>query len=327
VLALKSDKNGVVETLGHLSNLLRVTFDTKRAQKITLASELEFLDEYLAIQRLSLGDRLSVHREIGDEVLSALVPSMLLQPVVENAIVHGIARQQGPGTIVVAASRGDGMLHLRVSDSGPGFCQTQHRDGVGLLYSNVRNGERVSAARGYLHPVLHRTGLTVLTGATVRRVVIHNHAVTGVEYTDAEGRRKIAQSPSVVVCAGGLRTPHLLMLSGIGPADELAAQGIEVVTDLPGVGHNLQDHPIVSVGWPVTRGETWADATSPKNSERYATSRRGPLASIGQAAAFLRCGRASSIRFLDWRVERPRREWKTGRHQQHQARDWGLRSP
>ena len=137
------------------------------------------------------------------------------------------------------------------------------RDGVGLLYSNVRNGERVSAARGYLHPALHRTGLTVLTGATARRVVIQNGAVTGVEYTDAEGRRNIAQSPSVVLCAGTLRTPHLLMLSGIGPADELAAQGIEVVTDLPGVGQNLQDHPIVSAGWPVTRGETWADATSP----------------------------------------------------------------
>ena len=164
------------------------------------------------------------------------------------------------------------------------------RDGVGPLYSNIRDGERVSAARGYLHPVLHRTGLTVLTGATARRVVVHNHAVTGVEYTDAGGRRTIAQSPSVVLCAGTLRTPHLLMLSGIGPADELAARGIEVVTDLPGVGHNLHDHPIVTAGWPVTRGETWADATSPENTERYATSRRGPLASIGQAAAFLRCG-------------------------------------
>lgn len=164
------------------------------------------------------------------------------------------------------------------------------RDGAGLLYSNVRNGERVSAARGYLHPVLHRTGLTVLTGATARRIVIQNRAVTGVEYTDAEGRRHIAQSPSVVLCAGTLRTPHLLMLSGIGPAGELAARGIEVVTDLPGVGHNLHDHPIVTAGWPVTRGETWADATSPENTERYATCRRGPLASIGQAAAFLRCG-------------------------------------
>jgi choline dehydrogenase len=164
------------------------------------------------------------------------------------------------------------------------------RDGVGLLYSNVRNGERVSAARGYLHPVLQRTGLTVLTGATVRRVVIHNHAATGVEYTDAEGRRNTAQSPSVVLCAGTLRTPHLLMLSGVGPAADLAARGIEVVTDLPGVGHNLHDHPIVTAGWPVTEGETCADATNPENSEQYAASRRGPLASIGQAAAFLRCG-------------------------------------
>jgi choline dehydrogenase len=80
------------------------------------------------------------------------------------------------------------------------------------------------------------------------------------------------------------------MLSGIGPADELTAQGIEVVTDLAGVGQNLHDHPIVSAAWPVTRGETWAEATSRKNAGRYATSRRGPLASIGQAAAFLRCG-------------------------------------
>jgi choline dehydrogenase len=80
------------------------------------------------------------------------------------------------------------------------------------------------------------------------------------------------------------------MLSGIGPANELTAGGIEVVADLPGVGQNLHDHPIVSAGWPVTRGETWATATSPENTERYAVSRRGPLASIGQAAAFLRCG-------------------------------------
>jgi choline dehydrogenase len=164
------------------------------------------------------------------------------------------------------------------------------RDGVGLLYSNVRDGERVSAARGYLHPVLDRAGLTVLTGATARRVVTRNRAVTGVEYADAGGRQGIARSASVVLCAGTLRTPQLLMLSGIGPAGELAAAGIEVVTDLPGVGRNLHDHPIAAAGWPVTRGETWADATSPENTGRYAVSRRGPLASIGQAAAFLRCG-------------------------------------
>jgi choline dehydrogenase len=80
------------------------------------------------------------------------------------------------------------------------------------------------------------------------------------------------------------------MLSGIGPARELAAHGIDVVTDLAGVGRNLHDHPIVTAGWPVTRGETWEDAASPENTARYTVSRRGPLASIGQAAAFLRCG-------------------------------------
>jgi choline dehydrogenase-like flavoprotein len=114
--------------------------------------------------------------------------------------------------------------------------------------------------------------------------------VAGVEYTDAGGRAHTPRSASVVLCAGALRTPQLLMLSGIGPAGELAAHGIEVAADLPGVGHNLHDHPIVAAGWPVTRGETWADAASPENTARYATARRGPLASIGQAAAFVRCG-------------------------------------
>jgi two-component system LytT family sensor kinase len=146
VLALKSDKNGVVETLGHLSNLLRVTFDTKRSQKITLASELAFLDEYLAIQQLSLGDRLTVFRDIDEGASSALVPSMMLQPVVENAIVHGIARQPGPGTIVVTATRVDGGLHLCVSDSGPGFRQTMHRDGVGLANTRARLQQLYGAA-------------------------------------------------------------------------------------------------------------------------------------------------------------------------------------
>ena len=63
--------------------------------------------------------------------------------------------------------------------------------------------------------MLDRAGLTVLTGGTARRVVIQDRTVTGVEYTDAEGRRKIAQSPSVVLCAGTLRTPHLLMLASL----------------------------------------------------------------------------------------------------------------
>ena len=139
VLALKGDKDGVVETLAHLSNLLRVTFDSKRPQKIALALEIEFLDEYLAIERLSLGDRLNVVRDIGADVLNAMVPSMVLQLLVENAIVHGIANQPGPGTIAVAVAREGDMLVLTVSDSGPGFQMTANRhSGVGLTNTRAR---------------------------------------------------------------------------------------------------------------------------------------------------------------------------------------------
>jgi sensor histidine kinase YesM len=138
VLALKGDKNGVVETLGHLGNLVRVTCDSKRPQKVTLASELEFLEEYLAIQQLSLGDRFHVERHIDADTLRALVPSMLLQPVIENAIVHGVACRQGSGTIALAATRVNGTLELRVADSGPGFGRMQHRDGIGLANTRGR---------------------------------------------------------------------------------------------------------------------------------------------------------------------------------------------
>jgi two-component system, LytTR family, sensor kinase len=139
VLALKGDKDGVVETLAHLSNLLRVTFDSKRPQKIALALEIEFLDEYLAIERLSLGDRLNVVRDIRADVLNAMVPSMVLQLLVENAIVHGIANRPGAGTIAVAVAREGDMLVLTVSDSGPGFQMTADRHGgVGLTNTRAR---------------------------------------------------------------------------------------------------------------------------------------------------------------------------------------------
>jgi two-component system LytT family sensor kinase len=137
VLALKGDKHGVVDTLGHLGNLVRVTFDSKRPQKVPLASELDFLDEYLAIQRVSRGEHFRVERRIDPDTLGALVPSMLLQPVVENAIVHGVARKEGPGTIALTTSRSGTSLHLSVDDSGPGFT-TKHVNGVGLENTRAR---------------------------------------------------------------------------------------------------------------------------------------------------------------------------------------------
>jgi two-component system, LytTR family, sensor kinase len=137
VLALKGDKHGVVETLGHLGNMVRLSFDSRRPQKAALASELDFLDEYLAIERVSRGELFRVERRICPETVTALVPAMLLQPIVENAIVHGVARREGSGAITLTSARAGDQLHLTVDDSGPGFTGTT-TDGVGLANTRAR---------------------------------------------------------------------------------------------------------------------------------------------------------------------------------------------
>ncbi|NMO54637.1 glucose-methanol-choline oxidoreductase [Actinoplanes sp. TBRC 11911] len=163
-------------------------------------------------------------------------------------------------------------------------------DGVGPLYSNVRAGQRNSAARGYLHPVMDRPNLVVHTRARVRQVLMDGEIARGVVFTDAGGREITVGASSVVLSAGALRTPQLLMLSGIGPAGHLRELGIDVVNDLPGVGENLQDHPMAVIRWPVEHGDTWAQDFTPENERRYVDTRRGPLSSaLSEAAAFLRC--------------------------------------
>lgn len=162
-------------------------------------------------------------------------------------------------------------------------------DGVGLAYSNVRQGERDSTATAYLRPALARINLTVRTSARVRRVTFTDGRATGVEYSDANATTRWAAAASVVLAAGALRSPQLLMLSGIGPAEHLHEHGIDVVVDAPEVGANLQDHASVPVVWPVTHGRTWEDAVTAAEEELYRTQRRGPLAALCEGAAFLRC--------------------------------------
>ncbi|ABL69206.1 GMC family oxidoreductase [Paracoccus denitrificans] len=119
--------------------------------------------------------------------------------------------------------------------------------GCGLYQITARNGRRSSAAVAYLKPARKRRNLSVRTGARVLRVLVENGRATGVEYV-AKGRtRTIRARREVILSAGGINTPKLLMLSGIGPADELRRHGIEVVHDLPGVGQNLQDHIEISL--------------------------------------------------------------------------------
>lgn len=139
VLAMIGQRDRVVETLAGLSNLLRVSFDKHRPPQLSLAEEMEFLDGYLAIQQLCFGSRLTVLNEVQQETLVAIVPTMLLQPLVENAIIHGVAIKPGAGIIRITSRRSDDELLLEVADNGPGFQTTEPQgDGLGLAATESR---------------------------------------------------------------------------------------------------------------------------------------------------------------------------------------------
>jgi choline dehydrogenase len=116
------------------------------------------------------------------------------------------------------------------------------QEGMGRLDMSVGGGERCSAARAYLHPAMRRQNLTVRTHALATRVLFDAAQATGVCYRRA-GQEFLARARrEIIVSCGAINSPQLLKLSGVGPAEELRAQGITVVQDRPGVGENLQDH-------------------------------------------------------------------------------------
>jgi choline dehydrogenase-like flavoprotein len=119
-------------------------------------------------------------------------------------------------------------------------------EGVGPMNINIRGGVRSSPAGAYLRPVMGRKNLTVVTGAQVVKLTLSRTRCTGVDFL-WEGRRHSAHaSREVILCAGAIHTPRLLLLSGIGPQGELAPLGIAPTVDLPGVGRNLQDHVLLA---------------------------------------------------------------------------------
>jgi choline dehydrogenase-like flavoprotein len=116
------------------------------------------------------------------------------------------------------------------------------QEGVGLYQVTHRNGERFSAAKGYLAPNRGRANLHVLTGAHATRILFEGKRAVGVAYRQGDGEREIRAGREVILSAGALLSPQLLMLSGVGPVAQLQQHGIAVVHDLPGVGRNLHDH-------------------------------------------------------------------------------------
>jgi choline dehydrogenase len=180
-------------------------------------------------------------------------------------------------------------------------------EGAGIWQVTIRDGVRVSTSNAYLRPALGRKNLAVITRAQVTRVLFSGSRATGVEFLRHGARQVVSAHREVILSAGGINSPQLLELSGLGEARILAPLGIAVVAELPAVGRGLQDHLAVNYYY-RSRVPTLNDQLAPffgkmKAGVRYLLTRSGPLAmSVNQAGAFLRAGVDLAA---EQRLERP----------------------
>lgn len=183
------------------------------------------------------------------------------------------------------------QLQIRGNDDFNGATQ----EGVGIYQVTQSGGQRESSATAFLQKAQKRPNLHVLTGVSVNRVRIKDRCASGVEITDANGaKRTLNATAEVILCAGAIGSPEILLRSGCGPAEELRASGIEVQTDLPGVGRNLHDHVdcMVICASKSTASYGISLAVLPRLARdglRYLTRRRGMLSSnMVEAGGFIR---------------------------------------
>jgi len=163
------------------------------------------------------------------------------------------------------------------------------QDGVALTHVNQRRGRRWSAADAFLRPAMKRQNLRVETECLVHEITFEARRTTGVKYSRGGAFVEAHAGREIVLCAGAIGSPQILMLSGVGPATALSALGIPVRADLPGVGQNLQDHLASGVSYQCRERVSLASAESLGNLARYLLLGRGPLTSnIGEALAFVR---------------------------------------
>lgn len=162
------DPDAADKMIARLGDFLRLTLDNSGAQEVSLQQELEFLKCYLEIERIRFADRLTVQMDIEPQTLDARLPNLILQPIVENAIRHGISPRTGPGRIEIEARRLNGNLQVQVTDNGPGIPSASNtgaiiKEGVGLantqarlkqLYGNDHRLDLSNAAGGGLTVIL-----------------------------------------------------------------------------------------------------------------------------------------------------------------------------
>jgi choline dehydrogenase len=167
-------------------------------------------------------------------------------------------------------------------------------EGMGLRQLSIRDGRRETTASALLRPALGRPNLTVLTGVQATRIVLEGRRATAVEARSAGGNIVVKTHREIVLAAGAIQSPQLLMLSGIGDGNHLAAVGVPVLHDLPGVGRNLHDHlasPVhMGMQNPVSYGVSLrAMPRNIWNIAEYLVFRRGPMANnVFESAAFVK---------------------------------------
>lgn len=162
------------------------------------------------------------------------------------------------------------------------------QEGVGFYQFTASRTRRWSAAQAYLKPAARRAGLTVVTGAQARRLILSGRRATGIEYQSPDGIRRARARREIVVSGGAYGSPHLLQLSGIGPGDELRRMGVEVEVDLPGVGSNLRDHFNTYIVYRCSRHVTMNDLANSLPRRLFSGARylfgKGPLTNTGISA-------------------------------------------
>jgi choline dehydrogenase len=166
------------------------------------------------------------------------------------------------------------------------------QEGVGLIQATQKGGWRHSTAQAYLRPVKKRANLTIITDAMVEQIIIQGVKATGVVYRKRGVRASAYCAREVILSAGAIASPKLLLLSGIGPSAELSRLGITTRLDVPGVGENLQEHPAIMMSEHVNVRTLNMEATPLRtilHGANFLLRGRGPgTASIGHAAAFVR---------------------------------------
>ncbi|MDB5977746.1 MAG: FAD-dependent oxidoreductase [Nevskia sp.] len=182
------------------------------------------------------------------------------------------------------------------------------QEGIGYYHVMQKDGERCSNARGFLTPVLDRPNLKVITGAHAARVLFEGKCAVGVRYLQNGRYAEAMARKEVILSAGAIGSPQLLLLSGVGPRAQIEQYGIQAVHELPGVGENLQDHLDIHVTWEekTRHGISlhWTSLwRSLKSLFQYLTGHRGELTSnLAQAGGFVKSDPAQAIPDLQWHL-------------------------